>query len=52
MSRESIDTGDFSGFVLSELSDTGSKDRCTDQSTDTTNHMDRTGTGKIMEAKF
>ena len=41
---------DASILLLLELTNTWSKDCCTDQGTNTTNHVDTVGTGEIVEA--
>ena len=50
MSRECIDLGNLAGFVLGELTDTRANHNCTNQSANTTNHMNTVGTCEIMEA--
>ena len=41
---------DASILLLLELTNTWSKNCCTDQGTNTTNHVDTVGTGEIVEA--
>ena len=50
MTGESIDFCNLSVLVSLELTDTGSEHPCTDESADTTNHVDTVGTSVIVES--
>ena len=52
MSRKGVNFCNLSGFVFCKLTDTRSKHCSTNDCGDTTNHMDCTGTGEIMESKL
>ena len=52
MSWECIYFYDLTTLILIELTDTGSQQFCTDQSGNTTYHVDRTRSCEIMEAKL
>ncbi|GFI51506.1 hypothetical protein IMSAGC020_02720 [Lachnospiraceae bacterium] len=52
VSRKCIYFQNFSARIPGKFSDTGTKNFCTDQCGNTAYHMNRTGAGKIMEAKL